>query len=68
MDIMPATGWGFANTGVVDTVLGFVNINPIAKRRISLKLSGLSRADKAMLPANRSIARVAGTSGEAGLP
>ena len=26
MDIMPATGWGFANTGVVDTVLGFVNI------------------------------------------
>ena len=32
-------------------VLGFVNINPIAKRRISLKLSGLSRADKARLPA-----------------
>ncbi|MGX5845632.1 FAD-dependent oxidoreductase [Mesorhizobium sp. PL10] len=32
-------------------VLGFVNINPIAKRRISLKLSGLSRADMARLPA-----------------
>ncbi|MGX5840459.1 FAD-dependent oxidoreductase [Mesorhizobium sp. ArgA1] len=31
-------------------VLGFVNINPIAKRRISLKLSGLSRADMARLP------------------
>ncbi|WP_246675936.1 hypothetical protein [Mesorhizobium sp. B2-5-4] len=32
-------------------VLGFVNINPIAKRKISLKLSGLSRADMAKLPA-----------------
>jgi 2-polyprenyl-6-methoxyphenol hydroxylase-like FAD-dependent oxidoreductase len=34
-------------------VLGFVNINPMAKRRISLKLSGLSRADMARLPAPR---------------
>ncbi|MDX8441605.1 FAD-dependent oxidoreductase [Mesorhizobium australafricanum] len=32
-------------------MLGFVNINPIAKRKISLKLSGLSRADMAKLPA-----------------
>ncbi|MEI9406538.1 FAD-dependent monooxygenase [Mesorhizobium argentiipisi] len=32
-------------------VLGFVNLNPIAKRRIALKLSGLSRAKMARLPA-----------------
>jgi len=32
-------------------VLCFVNINPIAKRRISLRLSGLSRAKMAKLPA-----------------
>ena len=32
-------------------VLGLVNLNPIAKRRIALRLSGLSRAKMARLPA-----------------
>ena len=26
VDVLPATGWGLANTGVVDSVLGFINI------------------------------------------